>query len=128
MGVKNNLIVGGGLSVEGELYCQHITAPLEVQQTEDTTVFGKFATDTNRTLVIGEAEIGGVYYPVYALANDDLIINYPHSHHFNNLPLRLTKANKDVRRFAQNEKINTHNNISQSLPQVHEKKQAKISS
>jgi len=43
LGVKGNLIVGGGAYVEGELYCQHITAPLEVDQTQDTTVFGKFA-------------------------------------------------------------------------------------
>lgn len=125
LGVKNNLIVGGGLSVEGETYLQHVTAPLEVQQTQDTIALGKFATDANRQLVIGECQIGGVWYPVYALADDDLIMNYPHSHHFNNLPLRLTKSNKDTRKFAQNEKINAHDNISQALPQMHERKVAK---
>lgn len=126
LGVKGNLIVGGGIYTEGEVYCHHITAPLEVQQTQDTVLMGKFATDTDRTLVIGEANIAGQFYPVYALKNDDLIINYPHSHHFNNIPLRLTQSNKDVRNFAASENINKHNNISQSLPQMHERKLAYI--
>ena len=124
LGVKNNLIVGGGMCVEGETYLQHVTAPLEVQQTEDTTLFGQFAASEPRTLFIGECNVGGNWYPVYASEKPDLIINYPHSHHFNNLPLRLTKKNSDVRKLAQNEKINNHDNISQSLPQLHEKKAA----
>lgn len=122
LGVKKNVIIGGGLSVEGETYLQHVTAPLEVQQTQDTILFGKFATSENRKLRIGEAQIGGTWFPVYAIADNNLILNYPHSHHFNNLPLRLTKANKDVRKFAQGENINNHKNISQSLAQKHERK------
>jgi hypothetical protein len=124
LGVKNNLIVGGGLSVEGELYCQHITAPLEVHQTEDTILLGKFAADEPRKLLIGECNFGGVWYPVYASSADNLIVNYPHSHHHNGIPLRLTKANKDVRNLAAAELINTHNNLSQALPQNHERKVA----
>lgn len=122
LGVKNNLIVGGGAYVEGELYCQHITAPLEVHQTQDTIVMGKFATNAPRQLVIGEANIGSQWYPVYANATDNVIINYPHSHHHNGIPMRLTKSNKDVRNLAASEKINEHNNISQSLAQNHERK------
>ena len=126
LGVRGNLVVGGGQYVEGESYFHHITAPLEVQQTQDTITMGKFATDTNRTLVIGEAAVGGVFYPVYALKNDDLILNYPHSHHFNNIPLRLCQSNKDVRNLAASENINAHNNISQALAQNHERKLAVI--
>lgn len=122
MGVKNNLIVGGGLAVEGETYLQHITAPLEVQRTEDTMVTGKFATDEDRKLLIGECEIGGNYYPVYAVATDDVVAMYPHSHHFNNIPLTLMRSNGDVRKAAQVNNINKHNTISQSIPQIHEKK------
>lgn len=128
LGVWHNLIVGGGTYTEGETYLQHVTAPLEVQETEDTSVWGKFATDQDRRLLIGEAQVGGVWYPVYALAADDLISTYPHSHHFNNLPLRLTASNSDVRKFAENENINDHEQVSQSLPQVHERKYAKSSS
>lgn len=122
LGVKNNAIIGGGMYVEGELYCQHLTAPLEVHRTENTIVMGKFATDTPRSLVIGECQVGGEFYPVYALPKDNLILNYPHSHHHNGPAMRLTKANKDVRDFASLEGINVHNNISQSLPQNHERK------
>lgn len=125
LGVRNNTINQGGTYTEGETYLQHVTAPLEVQQTEDTTVFGKFAAVADRTLVIGEAQIGGVWYPVYALSDDNLMYSYPHSHHFNNLPLRLTKSNEDVRKFAQDENINNHSNLSQALPQIHERKTAK---
>jgi hypothetical protein len=126
LGVRGNAVLGGGIYAEGEVYCHHITAPLEVQQTQDTIAMGKFATATNRSLVIGEAQIGGVFYPVYALKNDDLIINYPHSHHFNNIPLRLTQSNKDVRNFAASENMNAQNNIAQALPQIHERKLAQI--
>lgn len=122
MGIKNNLIVGGGLAVEGETYLQHVTAPLEVQQTEDTIVMGKFATDQDRRLIIGECYIGGDFYPVYAKASDDLIVSYPHSHHFNNIPLKLVESNSDVRKDAQNNKINAHNTVAQSYAQLHEKK------
>jgi hypothetical protein len=122
MGVKNNLIVGGGLAVEGETYLQHVTAPLEVQQTENTVVTGKFAIDRDRRLIIGECYIGGNYFPVYAKASDDLIVMYPHSHHFNNIPLKLVESNLDVRKDAQNNKINAHNTVAQSYAQLHEKK------
>ena len=124
VGVKNNIIVGGGVYTEGELYVHHVTAPLEVQQTQDTLVLGQFRTDTDRSLVIGEVQVKGEWYPVYAKATNDLLFTYPHSHHFNNLPLRLTKSNSDVRKFAQNEKMNEHTNISQSLGVQHERKNA----
>lgn len=124
LGVRGNFIVKGGSYVEGETYLQHVTAPLEVQQTQDTTVFGKFAAVAPRTLVIGEAQVGGVFYPVFALPDDNILYTYPHSHHFNNLPLRLTKSNEDLRKIAQREGINNHSNITQSLPQIHERKVA----
>jgi hypothetical protein len=128
LGVRGNVAVGGGLYAEGELYCHHITAPLEVHETEDTIVASRFATDEDRKLLIGEAQIGDVFYPVYAIDREDLIISYPHSHHHHGPPMRLTKANKDVRKFAMDEGINTHNSITQSLPQVHERKYAQVAS
>jgi hypothetical protein len=124
LGVKDNIVVGGGSYTEGETYLHHITAPLEVHQTQDTVVFGKFATDQDRRLKIGEADLGGVYYPVYAMASDNLICNYPHSHHHNGIPMRLMKSNSDVRKIAQDEGINNHSNITQAFPQVHERKLA----
>lgn len=125
LGVKNNTIIGGGLYTEGEVYLHHITAPIEIQQTLDTTLYGRFNCVAPRTLPIGEVfdpEWG--WLTVYALANDNLIVNYPHSHHFPNLPLRLTNSNSDVRKFASNERINTHGAISTALAQKHERRTA----
>jgi hypothetical protein len=124
LGVKGDIVSGGGIYSEGEVYIHHITAPLEVHQTQDTIVTGKFATTTDRTLLIGEAHIGDRYYPVYAIKNDDVIVNYPHSHHHNGIPMRLTQSNSDVRKLADSEGINDHSKISQALPQIHERKAA----
>jgi hypothetical protein len=122
LGIRHNVIIGGGTYIEGELFVQHITAPTEVQETEKTKLYGKFNTDTDRTLLIGEANIGGAWYPVFAKRDDDLIKNYDHSHHFNNIPLRLEKSNEDVRIKAQNENINKHNVPVVAQEQVHEHK------
>jgi len=126
LGVKGNVVIGGGAYVEGELYVNHITAPLEVHQTEDTVLYGKFNTEVPRRLAIGEVfcDYGNEvrWNTVYALGTHNLIKNYPHSHHHNGIPIRLTRSNADVRNFAQAENINAHNNVSPALPQLHEKK------
>lgn len=36
MGVENQLVVGGSASINGELFCQHITGPASMQLTEQT--------------------------------------------------------------------------------------------
>lgn len=122
LGVKGNIVTSGGIYSEGEMYVHHITAPLEVQQTEDTVLYGKFNVEEPRTQVIGEVNFGGTWFPVYALPTDNLIINYPHSHHFNNIPIRLCETNEDVRKFAQQEDINKHGSVSQARAQNHERK------
>lgn len=122
LGVKNNLIVGGGLYVEGEVYVHHITAPVEIQETQDTTLYGKFNCTSDRTLLIGETLVGGAWYPTYAKATDDLIYNYPHSHHFANIPIRLMTANQDVRQIAQREQINKNGVKTYAIEQIHERK------
>jgi len=40
LGVTNNVVVAGGLHVEGELTANHITMPAEIQATEQSTVYG----------------------------------------------------------------------------------------
>jgi len=45
LGITNNLIVAGGLHVEGEFTANHITMPTEVQATEETNVFAAATTD-----------------------------------------------------------------------------------
>lgn len=122
LGVKNNLIVGGGMSVEGETYLHHVTAPVEIQETEDMILYGKFNTRRDRRLQIGECKIGPYWYPVYAMASDDLIINYPHSHHFKNLPLKLMNSNKEVREMAMGNYINQHKTVAQAAGPLDERK------
>jgi len=39
LGVNKNVIIGGGLHVEGELFVNHITAPGEIQLTDTTVAF-----------------------------------------------------------------------------------------
>lgn len=172
LGVRKNVVIGGGLYVEGETYLHHVTAPLEVQQTENTIVKGQFDTTswpsigTNQStfgataddiaeggnLLIGEGEqqagilIGYAvgydsegdshFLPVYSVkertskvyANPlkDRITNYPHSHHFNNLPLRLMKSNGDVRRAAGSENINKYEYPAVASHVEHEKKEPNV--
>ena len=126
LGVKSNLVVGGGTYVEGELYVNHITAPVEIQQTEDTLLLGRFNCKCDRVLPIGECNVGGTWYTVYAYGEgekaEDLIFNYPHSHHFKNLPLRTMSSNEDVRVRAQCEGINSPSPV-KALSQHHSRKQ-----
>ena len=125
LGVKSNLVVGGGTYVEGELYVNHITAPVEIQQTEDTLLLGRFNCRCDRVLAIGEVNVGGTWYTVYGYGEgekaEDLIFNYPHSHHFKNIPLRTMASNEDVRVRAQCEGINSPTAVVASS-QHHERK------
>lgn len=122
LGVKNNVLVGGGLYVEGELFCQHITAPVEIHQTQDTQCFGGFSCLEDRTMVIGEALIGNTFFPVFALADRDIITMYPHSHHHAGPAMKLIEANAGVRGAAVLAGINSNNSVAQALPQVNERK------
>ena len=119
LGVKNNLVVGGGTYMQGETYLHHVTAPAEIQQTEDTTAFGKLVGG----LVIGQVVIPGGsskgVYKVKAIATDDTVELYPHSHHFKNLPLRLTESGANVKELAAAENINTDGYSSPALPIDH---------
>lgn len=46
-------------------------------------------------VIIGEAEINGVWYPVYESGDDGLEVNYPASHIWGPIPDRLKKKNID---------------------------------
>ena len=120
LGVSNNIVVGGGSYTEGEVFVNHITAPVEIQQTEDVTLYGKFNTKHKKDLAIGEVEVGKRWYTVYALPTDDLIKNYDHAHNFKNVPLRLTQSNADMREIAQKEGINVPGYSTSAHSQSHE--------
>jgi hypothetical protein len=102
LGVKNNTVIGGSSYTEGEIYVNHITAPAEIQQTEQVELYGHAMAG----MIIGQADPStGI---VIGVATPNSFKTYPHSHHFKNLPLRLTETNNDVREIAQAEGINVN--------------------
>ena len=120
LGVKNNVIVGGSITAQGEIYAHHITAPAEIQQTEDVQIFGKLKKDLKfRCKLKGFKDTDGDSMVnaegTITLMEDsdstgpaDGVETWPHSHHFKNLPLRLTDSNTAVNEIAQAEGINVN--------------------
>jgi hypothetical protein len=49
LGVSKNAIILGGAYVEGELHVQHVTAPMEVQETNKTVLYGASVSDTSNS-------------------------------------------------------------------------------
>ena len=111
LGISRNLIVGGGAHIEGELTVNHVTAPVEIQETEDTHVYGR--TNDTEDKIIGYVSPsfvtcnGANWSIVYSktpcnhLPDHNCLYTYPHSHHFRNLPLKLVASNADLRKEAQ---------------------------
>lgn len=121
LGVSQNVVIGGGAHVEGELTVNHVTAPAEIQETDPVVIFGQllagltFQCDlhngthrdaacssdnhphwSNATLTIlpGGSGVGSTSEG----SNHDKVRMYPHTHHFKNLPLNLKENNDEVRK------------------------------
>lgn len=159
-GVLKNIIVGGGAFIEGELYVNHITAPVEVQETLHTKVFGEIIddyeigyayldpgvyigsgygyteswyydeegnfVDTSSSVSVDVYGSGNIL-PVYGVATPDSLKVYDHSHHFHNIPLRLTRSNKNMRNLATKEGVNSVDYPVMAQEQRHEfKKPVKV--
>ena len=118
LGVKNNVVIGGGLSVEGETYLQHVTAPTETQVTNTTQTLGQ----TVQNAIIGYVNYywtdpgGSATVPVFGgsmagIPVPDTITTYPHTHTFENLPLTLTDSNESTRNSAKNQGINGESGV-----------------
>jgi hypothetical protein len=127
LGVKNNAIIGGSTYTEGETYLHHVTAPAEVQQTEETIVFSKLLKDlkfkATLKLPFPLGTVKGVSITLDEDSNEGFVEAAPHSHHFKNLPLRLTDSNIALREIAQGEGININGYQSAAQAVVHEKKE-----
>jgi hypothetical protein len=149
LGVSKNIIVGGALSVEGEMFVQHITAPKEYQVTEPTTVFGSIVGGTTLpiTIRLQGVALGGLGNSVTNSGGPSNLMSYtpgglnfidilgtitigdevtpdciklaPHSHVFPNLPLTLFNSNEEVR--ISGSELNS-NNIVPATQRIHEKK------
>jgi hypothetical protein len=131
LGVKNNVIVGGSTYAEGETYLHHVTAPVEVQQTHETIVFSKLLKGLKfKATIKGFSQLEDLFsgktdvtITLKEDSNDDKVEALPHSHHFNNLPLRLTDSNISLREIAQGEGININGYQAAAQPIVHEFKE-----
>ena len=115
LGVNNNVIIGGGLFVEGETYLQHVTAPREYQVTETATAGLK--TGSSFTAVGPWTGTGTI---TICTSNNDVVC--AHSHVFANLPLTLKDNNCQVRTDAKTNNINSGSIRTTSSPQHNEKK------
>jgi hypothetical protein len=114
LGVSQNVVIGGGMHVEGELSVNHVTAPCEIQETELTKLYAKLLTglsfqceitggthlDTPGTGAGNHANWTGATITLKANSNDNKVLCYDHSHNFKNLPLHLKTDNKGVRDIA----------------------------
>jgi hypothetical protein len=118
LGVANNLVVAGGAFVEGELYVNHITCPVEVQETQLATVYATPIKDA----IIGYCFVDGGRRDVYGSGNENTIKVADHSHHFYNVPLTLKNSNEGVRKNAFNNNINKARTRAVSTQVLHELK------
>ena len=116
LGVSQNVVIGGGAHVEGELTVNHVTAPAEIQETDPVVIFGQLLAGLTFkcNLAGGEHEDeahSGDNHPTWTNctitvipgttpegSNHDKVRMYPHTHHFKNLPLNLKENNDEVRK------------------------------
>ena len=119
LGVNRNVIIGGGLHVEGETYVQHVTAPVEYQKTLPTTAFGALVSGVSYTATFAGTINGnaGVWDGTVTIQSSqpDIVAGFPHSHVFPNLPLTLLPSNTDVRTAAS--ELNSGETRSEADPQ-----------
>ncbi len=129
LGVSTNVVIGGGLSVEGETYLQHVTAPKEYQVTEAAIGSLESGSSFRATLSNPSSQDSGSHgrgirpgqVTVTIVSSNNNVVS-PHSHIFANLPLTLQSDNAGVRTAAQSNNINTGNIRSVAEPQHNEKK------
>jgi hypothetical protein len=123
LGVNKNVIIGGGLHVEGETFLQHVTAPKEWQRTELTRVFAKLLSGLSFPCSISGVQSGPGASGTITLtsdSNDNKVQCYDHSHAFVNLPLTLKDTNEEVRQAAK--ELNSGEERSVAEPQHNEYK------
>jgi len=115
LGVSQNVIVGGGLHVEGELTCQHITAPVEIQETELVKLYStllrnlKFDCNLHGGRHTDSADASdnhphwtGATLTLISDSNFDHVVAKDHSHLFKNAAMTLKETNDGVRETGKN--------------------------
>ena len=105
LGISKNLIIGGGSYTEGEAYVQHITAPVEYQLSEKSTITAGAGTwsITGATISGTGTGPGGCYKSgdiVTLGTTGTLGITQTHQHFYKNIPLTLLENAAAVRTAA----------------------------
>ena len=120
LGVNQNIVVGGSMHVEGELSVHHITAPVEIQETEPVTVRGKILAGYKIAEVGTGGDDNGKGADVDSVNCEMVIQLYPHTHPFKNVPLKLMKDKDEVRKVGA--KQTDLQGRSSAVPVIHEQK------
>ena len=119
LSVSQNVVIGGGLHVEGELSCNHLTIPAEVWETECAKIYSKMLTGLQWKCNInggshvvsphgtGHPSWSGATVTLISDSNDDHIVDYSHSHLYKSGAMHLMSANEDVREVAKKCNANT---------------------
>tara|TARA_R110002051_G_scaffold194884_2_gene263095 strand:+ start:2038 stop:4425 length:2388 start_codon:yes stop_codon:yes gene_type:complete len=120
LGVNQNVVIGGSLHVEGELSVHHITAPVEIQETEPVVVFSRLLSGLSFQASGPWSHGGTGTITLTTDSNADKVEAYPHTHPFKNVPLKLMKDKDEVRKVGA--KLTDHQGMTAAIPVVHEKK------
>ena len=103
LGISKNVVIGGGLYANGEVFVQHITAPVEYQLSEKSTITagtGKWSiAGATITKVSGSGPIQSG--DAVNISGGTLDISQTHQHFYKNIPLTLLENAAAVRSAAQ---------------------------
>jgi len=99
LGVTKNVVIGGGMHVDGELSVQHITAPLEFQVTEPVRIKTSFIIRGMKTTGLQQiGDSGDLNQNITdGILEGELELLTDHTHYFRNVPLKLVDGNAGVR-------------------------------
>ena len=120
LGVNQNVVIGGGLHVEGELSVQHITAPVEIQETEPIVLYGQLLEGLEFSASGPWTHGGTGTIELKGNSNHNLVKMYAHTHPFKNVPLKLMASKDDVRKVGA--KTTDHPGPTAAISVEHEKK------
>jgi len=121
LGVTKNIVIGGGMYANGEVYLNHVTAPYEFQATESSKILaiaGKWRITGNLTGVASPASptsSWGITITNAVLEGGVLSIDQPHSHVFKNIPLTLLPSTAAVQ-VAADETVSSNKDAASVTP------------
>lgn len=102
LGVAGNAIVRGSLHVEGELSVEHITAPMEMKETDQNVAYGEVLPLRIGTAIVNGGSSAGAW-AVYGFGSSPMCVRtYKHSHNYEGIASSGLKSSDDVRIMGQN--------------------------